>query len=61
MRQVRPSASITEAKHLGFTRLSPETGTAEFFLPARKLYEKFGFSYCEQPTGRWHVGGVLTG
>lgn len=38
---------MTEAKHMGFTRLSLETGTAEFFLPARKLYEKFGFIYCE--------------
>jgi putative acetyltransferase len=32
---------------MGFTRLSLETGSYEFFLPARKLYEKFGFHYCE--------------
>ncbi|MFF2813217.1 hypothetical protein ACFVT2_39860 [Streptomyces sp. NPDC058000] len=32
---------------MGFTRLSPETGAAEFFLPARKLYEKFGLVRCE--------------
>ncbi|WP_338674832.1 GNAT family N-acetyltransferase [Streptomyces sp. SCSIO 30461] len=38
---------ITEAERMGFTRLSLETGTAEFFLPARKLYEKFGFTHCE--------------
>jgi putative acetyltransferase len=38
---------ITEAKRMGFTRLSLETGSDEFFLPARKLYEKFGFEYCE--------------
>jgi putative acetyltransferase len=38
---------ITEAKRMGFTRLSLETGSAGFFLPARKLYEKFGFAYCE--------------
>jgi putative acetyltransferase len=38
---------ITEARHTGFTRLSLETGAAEFFHPARKLYEKFGFGYCE--------------
>ena len=38
---------ITEAKRMGFTRLSLETGAAEFFLPARKLYEKFGFEYCQ--------------
>jgi putative acetyltransferase len=38
---------ITEAKRMGFTRLSLETGSYEFFLPARKLYETFGFEYCE--------------
>ena len=38
---------ITEAERMGFTRLSLETGSYEFFLPARKLYEKFGFEYCE--------------
>jgi putative acetyltransferase len=38
---------ITEAKRMGFIRLSLETGSYEFFLPARKLYEKFGFEYCE--------------
>ena len=37
---------ITEAKRMGFTRLSLETGSYEFFWPARKLYEKFGFEYC---------------
>ncbi len=38
---------IAEARGRGFTRLSLETGTHEFFAPARKLYEKFGFVYCE--------------
>jgi putative acetyltransferase len=38
---------ITEAQRAGFTRLSLETGAADFFRPARKLYEKFGFAYCE--------------
>ncbi|MBX6386401.1 MAG: GNAT family N-acetyltransferase [Microbispora sp.] len=38
---------ITEAGRMGFTRLSLETGSAEHFLPARRLYEKFGFVYCE--------------
>lgn len=37
---------ITEARRMGFTRLSLETGAAEFFLPARKLYGKFGFIEC---------------
>lgn len=29
-----------------YQRLSLETGTQDFFLPARKLYERFGFEYC---------------
>jgi putative acetyltransferase len=37
---------IAEARRMGFTRLSLETGSAEFFAPARRLYEKFGFAYC---------------
>ena len=42
---------LTEAKRMGFTRLSLETGAAVFFLPARKLYEKFEFDYCEPFAG----------
>jgi putative acetyltransferase len=38
---------LVEARRMGFARLSLETGTDEFFRPARKLYEKFGFDYCE--------------
>ncbi|MCX2926969.1 GNAT family N-acetyltransferase [Streptomyces sp. NEAU-W12] len=38
---------LTEAERAGFTRLSLETGSADFFLPARNLYEKFGFAPCE--------------
>jgi putative acetyltransferase len=37
---------ITEARRMGVTRLSLETGTDEFFLPARRLYEKFAFEPC---------------
>ncbi|ANW16724.1 GNAT family N-acetyltransferase [Streptomyces clavuligerus] len=37
---------VGEARRMGFVRLSLETGSGAFFLPARKLYEKFGFSYC---------------
>ncbi|WP_327046432.1 GNAT family N-acetyltransferase [Microbispora sp. NBC_01189] len=37
---------LAEAGRMGFTRLSLETGSEEHFLPARKLYEKFGFTYC---------------
>jgi putative acetyltransferase len=42
---------ITQARHMGFARLSLETGSDEFFLPARRLYEKFGFRYCEPFAG----------
>ncbi|MBP0460631.1 GNAT family N-acetyltransferase [Streptomyces montanisoli] len=38
---------LTEAKRMGLARISLETGSAEFFRPARKLYQKFGFDYCE--------------
>ncbi|GAA0283960.1 GNAT family N-acetyltransferase [Actinomadura nitritigenes] len=38
---------IAEAERIGFARLSLETGSDDFFLPARRLYEKFGFEYCE--------------
>jgi len=37
---------IEVAKARGYERLSLETGTAEAFEPARKLYEGFGFGYC---------------
>ncbi|WP_394206058.1 GNAT family N-acetyltransferase [Shewanella waksmanii] len=31
----------------GYQKVSLETGTQDFFQPARSLYEKFGFTYCE--------------
>ena len=34
------------AKLQGYQRVSLETGTAEAFIAARYLYEKFGFSVC---------------
>jgi putative acetyltransferase len=37
---------IAEARRRGYGRLSLETGTSDFFLPARKLYEKYGFTSC---------------
>jgi putative acetyltransferase len=37
---------ITEAARAGYSRLSLETGSFEFFAPARALYTKFGFEYC---------------
>jgi putative acetyltransferase len=38
---------IGAARLRGYRRISLETGTDEFFLPARRLYEKFGFHYCD--------------
>lgn len=37
---------LAKAKAAGFTRLSLETGSQPFFLPARRLYEKAGFTEC---------------
>ena len=34
---------IEEAKKLEISKLSIETGAGEFFAPARKLFNKFGF------------------
>ncbi|RPK24502.1 GNAT family N-acetyltransferase [Paenibacillus xylanexedens] len=31
----------------GYKRVSLETGSMDSFIPARKLYEDFGFEYCE--------------
>lgn len=40
------SQIIAEARRRGYRRLSLETGSMEFFAPARRLYERFGFSPC---------------
>lgn len=37
---------LAEAELVGYTRLSLETGSFDFFAPARALYEKHGFEYC---------------
>ena len=37
---------IKEAKQRGYHRLSLETGSMEYFEPARRLYSKFGFRNC---------------
>jgi putative acetyltransferase len=37
---------VEEARRRGYTRLSLETGSAEAFEPARRLYAGFGFTYC---------------
>ncbi|MFJ8586459.1 GNAT family N-acetyltransferase [Streptomyces sp. NPDC093595] len=37
---------LSDSARAGLRRISLETGTEEFFAPARALYEKFGFSRC---------------
>jgi putative acetyltransferase len=37
---------IEEAKKLDVKKLSLETGSGDFFLPARKLFQKVGFEKC---------------
>ena len=38
---------LAEAGRRGYTRLSLETGSQDYFEPARRLYARFGFTYCE--------------
>lgn len=37
---------VEEAQRRAYSQLSLETGSANAFAPARKLYESFGFSCC---------------
>jgi len=37
---------IAEGKRRGYRRLSLETGSMEYFEPARSLYRKAGFKEC---------------
>ena len=37
---------VAEARSRGYQRLSLETGSMAEFMPARTLYESFGFEYC---------------
>ena len=37
---------ISEARRRGYRRLYLETGSADFFRPARGLYRRFGFRPC---------------
>ena len=37
---------INVAKERGYTQLSLETGTQDYFMPARNLYKKHGFQSC---------------
>lgn len=37
---------LAEAQRRGYRRLSLETGSMDYFEPARKLYASFGFTHC---------------
>jgi putative acetyltransferase len=37
---------LDEAATRGYTRVSLETGSQEFFEPARRLYVRHGFAEC---------------
>lgn len=37
---------LDEARRRGFTRVSLETGSEDFFAPARQLYARAGFTEC---------------
>src|SRR4051812_14119738 len=37
---------VDHARERGYTRLSLETGSMEYFEPARQLYARFGFKFC---------------
>jgi len=38
---------VDEAKSRGYRRVSLETGSADYFEPARRLYAGFGFEFCK--------------
>lgn len=38
---------LAVAQQQSYTKVSLEIGTAEAFIPAQKLYQKFGFKTCE--------------
>jgi len=42
---------IQTARQRGYHRISLETGSTDFFMPAQALYRKHGFSYCEPFAG----------
>ncbi len=43
---------LAEARARGFTRVSLETGSMDFFTPAHRLYAKHGFAPCG-PFGKY--------
>ena len=38
---------VKEAKKLNIKKISLETGAGDFFIPARKLFDKCGFKICK--------------
>jgi putative acetyltransferase len=38
---------LAEARRRGYRRVSLETGSQDFFAPARRLYARHGFVVCE--------------
>jgi putative acetyltransferase len=44
---------IAQARAAGHTRVSLETGSQDFFAPARALYERHGFVPCEPFADYW--------
>ncbi|MFI6168569.1 GNAT family N-acetyltransferase [Nocardia sp. NPDC051052] len=38
---------LSEATARGYRRVSLETGTQDFFIPAQRLYAAHGFEFCE--------------
>lgn len=42
---------LAEAEKRTYRRVSLETGSMEAFVPARQLYAKFGFKYCQPFAG----------
>lgn len=45
---------LTIAAQKNYHRISLETGSMDFFIPARALYKKFGFEFC-QPFGHYSL------
>ena len=42
-----PKHMLAEARRRSYHRLSLETGSMEAFAPARALYARYGFGYCD--------------
>ncbi|MBT2586564.1 GNAT family N-acetyltransferase [Arthrobacter sp. ISL-95] len=45
---------LAEAARLGYERVSLETGTEDYFAPARRLYTRHGFTECP-PFGDYNL------